>query len=169
MREEQIIIPVRYCGFGELESDEARLIMAARDATDRSHSPYSHFRVGCAIASKDGTIFTGANVENASYGLTMCAERTTLATASNAGFGRSIVKIAITARFDVKSDAGLERTDPIVPCGACRQVMREFQDLAGEPMVILMDCFNDKLIMRMEDISSLLPKGFGPRDLGVLA
>jgi cytidine deaminase len=157
---------VWYCLLEELDPDERRLIIEARKATDLSHSPYSNYCVGCAILLKQGTVITGANQENASYGLACCAERTTIFSINNMGLKRDIAMIAVTAR---PADAGASYVGktPVAPCGACRQVIKESEDLAGTPIKILMDCFDNDRIAYVKGISSLLPFAFGPADLGL--
>ena len=94
----------------------ASLIQAAWEARANAYAPYSQFRVGAALLASDGRIFTGCNVENLSYGLTNCAERVAIQTAAASGV-RHFEMIAVVADTDV----------PVSPCGACRQVMAEFQ------------------------------------------
>lgn len=94
---------------------DSRLLAAAWEARQRAYAPYSQFAVGAALLSQEGQIFTGCNVENLSFGLTLCAERTALCSAITAG-ARRFAQIVIVA----------ETTVPISPCGACRQVLAEF-------------------------------------------
>ncbi|MCK3658973.1 cytidine deaminase [Pasteurellaceae bacterium Pebbles2] len=93
------------------------LMQQAREVLQHSYSPYSKFPVGCALLMNDGRVFTGVNVENASFGLTNCAERTAIFTAATAGYKpKSIQAIAISGDTDTF----------LSPCGACRQVLVEF-------------------------------------------
>ncbi|MCA1949666.1 MAG: cytidine deaminase [Treponema sp.] len=98
--------------------DMEQLYEKARKAAEASYSPYSHFRVGAALLCDDGTVFTGTNVENRSFGLTICAERSAVVAAVSAG-KRRFVALAIATPDSV---------DPVGPCGACRQVLSEFMD-----------------------------------------
>lgn len=93
----------------------ASLIQSAWDARENAYAPYSKFAVGAALLTGDGRVFTGCNVENLSYGLTICAERVAIGSAVAAGM-RNLTMIAVVADTDV----------PVSPCGACRQVMAEF-------------------------------------------
>ena len=94
---------------------EQELCQAAIAMLDRSYSPYSHFPVGAALECSDGTVFTGCNIENAAYGLTICAERTAIFKAISEGH-RDFKRIVIAGKSE----------DYCVPCGSCRQVMQEF-------------------------------------------
>lgn len=105
------------------ENVRARLIAAAWAVREHAYAPASHFRVGAAVLGRDGRTFVGCNVENASYGLTTCAERNAVAAAVAAGV-RAIAAVAVAT--DLES--------PARPCGACRQVLAEF----GTDMVVVM-------------------------------
>ena len=123
------------------------LISAARSVQARAYAPYSNFRVGAALESSDGTVFLGCNVENASYGLTICAERSAVFAAVSAGATRF-------RRAVVVSDVD----PPAAPCGACRQVLAEF----GLDLPI--DGVGSKGTVRWR-LSDLLPVAFGPEQL----
>jgi cytidine deaminase len=123
------------------------LIAAARSAQARAYAPYSKFRVGAALEAQDGAVFTGCNVENASYGLTICAERAAICAAVGAGVTRF-------RRAVVVSDAD----PPAAPCGACRQVLAEF----GLDLPI--DGVGTQRTVSWR-LSELLPAAFGPEQL----
>ncbi len=118
-----------------------RLTQMARDASEKSYSPYSHFRVGAALLCKDGSIFQGANVENRSFGLTNCAERSALFSAVSAG-RKDFSAIAI---YSPDADS------PTPPCGACRQVLSEF---GSEDFLVIMSGGNAVL---EKSLGELLP------------
>jgi cytidine deaminase len=101
-----------------------QLLEAAQKASAHAHAPYSQFRVGAAVLTEDGKVFVGVNVENASYGLTVCAERVAIFAAIAAGASK-IVRLAVsTALQPTTASEGM-------PCGACRQVMAEFMDASA--------------------------------------
>ena len=95
----------------------AKLAKVARKVRERAHAPYSHFQVGAALESENGKVFSGCNVENISYGLTICAERNAVFAAIASG-ARSFRRIVIVA----------DSKEPVTPCGACRQVLSEFSE-----------------------------------------
>ena len=123
---------------------------AAVAMLDRAYIPYSHFPVGAALECSDGTVFTGCNIENASFGPTICAERTAVAKAVSEGH-RDFVRIVIAGRS----------RELCVPCGVCRQVMAEFCD-PNEFEIILAKDADDYQTHTLEE---LLPLGFGPGNL----
>jgi len=125
------------------------LVGAALAARLAAFAPFSKFLVGCAIEAADGRIFTGCNVESASYGLTMCAERVAVFKAISEGL-RGAVRVCVAADTDA----------PTPPCGACRQWLWEF---AGDCEVILANLSGEKARWRMRD---LLPAPFDARMLG---
>lgn len=122
---------------------DARLIAAARDARERALAGYSRFKVGAAVQTRDGTIVRGCNIENATYGLTICAERVAMFKALSEGH-RDFVRVAVVADTDVLTP----------PCGACRQILWEF---GGDLDVILANLQGTTHRFRM---SSLLPHAF---------
>jgi cytidine deaminase len=130
-------------------STAEHLMDQARKAQERAWVPYSHFPVGAAVQTADGSVFTGANIENASFPLTCCAERTAIYAAVNAGHNE-IVAVAVTA----------SRVPTVTPCGGCRQVLNEFKPATGDLTVIL-----DGPELTQMPLAELLPRAFGPRDL----
>lgn len=167
MRTQTLQGTVQIYTWDELEKAAQTLILAARDATRLSHSPYSKFRVGAAllVGGQGDMIIRGANQENASYGLSVCAERTSLFTLANSGGKTMAREMAVTGRLGTVPEAEYRGTAPLTPCGACRQVIKEYEDLAGRPLILWCDGYCDE-IWRIEGIDTLLPLGFGPKDFG---
>ncbi len=132
-----------YPVIGGMDLDYQELMAKALQAREMAYAPYSGFAVGAAVQARSGNVYTGCNIENASYGLTICAERTAVAKAVSAG-ERDLVALAVVA--DVNGYC--------VPCGACRQVLAEF----GSEMIVVMG--NLQGIGRVEPLSVLLPAGF---------
>jgi cytidine deaminase len=129
--------------------DADRLVEAARAARLHAHAPFSKFRVGAALEAADGTIITGCNIENATYGLTLCAERVAMFKAVSEGH-REFRRIAVVA----------DTSSPTSPCGPCRQILWEF---AGDLEVILANLREETGRHHMRD---LLPVPFDARLLG---
>ena len=122
------------------------LVERARRAREHAVADYSHFKVGAALEAADGTVVTGCNVENATYGLTVCAERVAMFKALSEGH-RAFTKVAVVA----------DTSDPTPPCGACRQILWEF---GGDLEVILANLTEIKGTHRLKD---LLPLPFDAR------
>jgi cytidine deaminase len=139
--------------------DQATLIAAARAAAANAYAPYSRFHVGAALGFADGTIITGSNVENASYGLTLCAETVAVGAALAQGRRGGLEAVAV-----IGGPAGtVGNGAPVTPCGRCRQVLSELAQLgASDPLVWCVGA-EDVLELRLSD---LLPRAFGPASLG---
>jgi cytidine deaminase len=138
--------------------DRDTLIAAARAAAAQAYAPYSQFHVGAALGFADGSVVTGANVENASYGLALCAETVATAKALSEEWRGSLEAVAVIGG---KADAvGLG--DPVTPCGRCRQVLNELAQLgASDPLVW---CVGESEVLELR-LSQLLPRAFGPANL----
>jgi len=131
---------------------DQELIDAARQAAQHSYSPYSKFPVGAALRFADGSIVTGTNIENASYGLALCAETVAVSKAMADGSRGGLEAVAVTG----------PGTEPITPCGRCRQVLNELAQLGGTDPQIL--CVGPDEVRRLR-LSDLLPHAFGPASL----
>jgi cytidine deaminase len=129
--------------------DARTLLDAARAARQHAHAPFSHFKVGAALETEDGQVITGCNVENATYGLTVCAERVAVWKAVSEGH-RRFRRVAVVA----------DTQEPTPPCGACRQILWEF---GGDLEVILGNLNEEKGRHRLRE---LLPLPFDARLLG---
>ena len=133
--------------------DHEELMKIAVKAREKAYAPYSGYRVGAALLCEDGTVYTGCNIENAAYTPTNCAERTAFFKAVSEG-QRHFVKIAVAG--------GRETAAPCMPCGVCRQVMAEFCRPESFKIVYLDDSGEIGEMLLKE----LLPKSFGPENLG---
>ncbi|WP_336987347.1 cytidine deaminase [Altererythrobacter aquiaggeris] len=132
--------------------DRDELVAAARGASRDAYAPYSDFQVGAALLFADGSVVTGANVENASYGLALCAETVAVAKAMSGGVRGGLEAVAVTGPAH----------DPITPCGRCRQVLNELAALGGtDPDV---HCAGADEVVTVK-LSQLLPMAFGPDSL----
>lgn len=127
--------------------DAKELMKIARKARQNAYAPYSHFAVGAALLAESGRVYTGCNIENASYGLTCCAERNAIFAAVGAG----------ERRFKILAVAA-DSPEPVAPCGACRQVIAEF----GIPLVVMGNLKEATKTMTAEE---LLPYGFGQESM----
>lgn len=134
----------------ELSQNDRLLAEAAIDATSRSYAPYSNFNVGAAVMYEDGEIIQGSNQENAAYPSGLCAERTALFYASSRRPDAAIVSLAIAA-----AQNGALCKIPATPCGACRQVMAQYQTKGGKPMMVLL--VGAEKIWKFEKVDDLLP------------
>ncbi len=127
--------------------DAKELMKIARKARQNAYAPYSHFAVGAALLAESARVYTGCNIENASYGLTCCAERNAIFAAVGAG-ERRFKMLAVAA----------DSPEPVAPCGACRQVIAEF----GIPLVVMGNLKETTKTMTAEE---LLPYGFGQESM----
>jgi cytidine deaminase len=141
-----------------LSGDIERLIGAARDAAVNAYAPYSNYHVGAALLLNDGSIISAANFENASYGMTLCAETVAIAMASSKGRIADICAIAV-----IGGPAGLVGgTGAVTPCGRCRQIIKEAADVSGRDIPV--HCAHDGGY-DTHLLSELLPHAFGPSNL----
>ena len=134
-----------------MEREQKELLLKlAREARDHSYSPYSHYAVGAALLTKDGRIYQGCNIENASFTPTICAERTAFFKAVFDGV-REFAAIAVIGTGEM----------PAYPCGVCRQVMAEFCD--GDFIITTSNRDGSEVVT--ETLDRMLPHRFGPKDL----
>jgi len=131
-----------------MKKEYKKLISEAEKARKMAYTPYSKFKVGAAVLSVDGKIFTGCNIENASFGLTVCAERVAIFKAISEG----------STKFEAIAVIG-DTDKPCSPCGACRQVISEF----GEDIPLIMANLEGDI--KIKKIGELLPEAFGKKDL----
>ena len=139
-----------YSSIDELASGDRVLALSAIEAIDGSYAPYSHFNVGAAVLLSDGTIVKGANQENAAYPSGLCAERTAMFAAGAAYPDLQIRSIAVAARQN-----GILCSEPAAPCGACRQVMAQYQTKSGQPLSVIL--VGSKKVQKFTKVDDLLP------------
>jgi cytidine deaminase len=143
--------------WSELETADQELGAAAQEAAARAYAPYSLFAVGAAVRSPSGKIYTGANLENASFGLTICAEAAALSSANSAGdFTAEAIAVVGLSLTNPK-----EASKPVTPCGSCRQIIAEAALVAGNDVRVLC-CDAELSSIVISTITELLPSAFGP-------
>ena len=153
MKTIDISIKIGFCQVEELSTADQHLIQRAVEATGNSYSPYSRFRVGAALLLADGTEVIGANQENAAFPSGLCAERSAIFAAQSVYPDQAVTTLAIVAA----NEYGLMR-DPIVPCGACRQVILEIEDRYKQPIRILL--YGTAGVYVINSVKDLLPLQF---------
>lgn len=142
----------------ELDAGSKELLSTARQACDTAYAPYSLFRVGAALICADGSVYSGANVENASYPLSLCAEAALISAYRNSGTLSPVKMIAIS----IRSKTG-QVNYPVMPCGGCRQILVELEQQQS-PIVMLMQGDTGD-IMQLQGISNLIPLAFSGKEL----
>ena len=153
MKQYDIMTTVRVYDMDELSSEDQQLVYAAKNATKSSYAPYSHFCVGAAVRLADGLVVTGSNQENAAFPSGLCAERTALFAANSQHPDTPVVALAVAAFTQ-----GHFLSEPIPPCGACRQVIMEVEDRYQQPIRILL--YGTSGIHVVETVKALLPLYF---------
>jgi cytidine deaminase len=143
----------------DLDSESKYLAHKAKEATKDAYAPYSKFHVGAALILEDGTVVTGANQENAAYPLCMCAERVALYAAASQHPGKIIKKLAVVAHKKNHKELVVA-----APCGACRQVILEYEERQKKSIVLIMLGPHEKWTV-CESAASLLPFSFGKDNL----
>lgn len=154
MKEITITTRIEELTYDELAPEYRRLVEAAREATFRSYSPYSHFRVGAAILLDNSEVVTGCNQENAAYPSGTCAERTACFYAHASYPDSRMCAIAIAAR----GVDGEFIDDPISPCGSCRQALIEYENLGGKGIKVLLA--GARKVYVVPSVKALLPLAF---------
>jgi cytidine deaminase len=147
----------------ELAKKDADLVIAARKVADNAYAPYSGFAVGAVVRTTDGKTHIGANLENASYGLSMCAEVSALTASNTSGDFDRLEAIAIVG-FGFFPELQLSKV--VMPCGRCRQLISESAQLSDFDIDVFA-CSGDLKRIEKYKISELLPQAFGPQSLQV--
>ncbi len=150
MKEKNLVTKIRVYSYSELSEADKNLIDLAKSATQRSYAPYSRFNVGAALLLANGEIITGSNQENVAFPSGICAERTTCFYANSSYPGVRFVKLAIAAYHN-----GAFTPHPVSPCGACRQVLAEYEKLGGGKLEIML--YGDYEIYVLNEVADLLP------------
>jgi cytidine deaminase len=153
---------MREAAIGDLSKEDRQLVEAAQEASARAYAPYSGFAVGAAVRTAKKNVFIGANLENASYGVTMCGEVTAL-TRANAEDDFDIEAIAVVGH---KFTDPMDASQVVTPCGRCRQMIAEAAQLVNRDVRVL-SCNGDLTRIVEAKISELLPEAFGPASLGL--
>ena len=154
-----LILQIKYREYetiANLPEVDSQLILKAREVVQMGYAPYSGFRVGAAVLLQNGIIVTGNNQENAAYPSGLCAERTALFYAASQ-YPKIPIKAIAVSTFNHTPTSNAR------PCGACLQVMAEYEDLAGQPMHIILD--GSPRIIVLDGIDNLLPLRFRREDL----
>lgn len=144
-----------YKGISKLPLPIQKLVKRANKQTKHSYAPYSNFYVGAAILLSNGKIIGGSNQENASYPLCICAERVALYTYGASSTKHYIKAMAISADYPTKP-----LTVPCMPCGACRQVIEEYESRQKKPINIYVTAVNIPNIIKIKGIATILPSAF---------
>lgn len=144
------------------DPDAEMLALAARTAARSAYAPYSGFHVGAALLFADGAIAAGSNIENASYGLSLCAEANAVARAMGEGRRGGLIAVAVAGGKPDRAGEAIIGPEPVMPCGRCRQMLHELARLGDtDPEVIGVTASSQLRI----PLSALLPHAFGPANL----
>jgi cytidine deaminase len=143
-----------YASIDELNDVDRTLLQSAYEAASSAYAPYSNFKVGAAAQMQNGEIITGSNQENVSFPAGLCAEGVVMAAAASKYPGMPIQSLAITYRSSKENNS-----DPIAPCGVCRQSLQEFQTRTGSLVKLIMGALNGHIVV-VNDASSLMPFSF---------
>ena len=150
MTDRKLILSYKEYTFDELSGEDRQLVEAAVGAMRNAYSPYSNFKVGAAVRLSDGSIVIGSNQENAAYPSGLCAERTAMFAASAQHPELDIRSLAVAGGLD-----GQLEEVPASPCGACRQVMAQYQRKAGAPLSVLI--VGAECVWKFDRVDDLLP------------
>ncbi len=160
MKKEQLPFSFEvYDSIDELDEKDAQLLKAAQKITEQAYAPYSRFHVGAAAKLINDEIVTGTNQENASYPVSLCAERSLLATAASL-FPKTPIHTMAISYHNINGDS----SQPISPCGMCRQYLAEYEVRVNHPIRIILSGLNGKVYV-IDKASMLLPLGFNADDL----